>query len=52
LREAEKDLVVLAVNVRAELSKGQAQWEGVPEIIDRRVAAIRAALAKAERREP
>lgn len=47
LQESNKDLIVLHGNICQELKKGNSQWEGVDEIIYKRIEQNKQAIAKA-----
>ena len=47
LQEVNKDLIVLHGNIYQELKKGNSQWEGVDEIIFKRIEANKQTISKA-----
>lgn len=47
LEEVNKDLIVLHGNIYQELKKGNSQWEGVDEIIFKRIEANKQTISKA-----
>lgn len=48
LKEANKDLIVLHGNIYQELKKGNSQWDGVDEIIFKRIESNKQTISKSK----
>lgn len=47
LQEAEKDLVICRINATKEVARGNDRFEGVPQVLQERISAVKAAIAAA-----